>query len=223
MDLFRSVDANAPMGATPVRPNPLLGQNRQIQSEGYIKSDSLEVNFRGMIGSFFTGQAQYVLSKTYNNTSGVTYFPANSYAPNADWARSDNDRRHKFDLLGTFNVREWFQFGTALSAYSGMPVNVTTGNDDNYDGLALDRPAGVPRNSMHGPGYLDLDVNVSRDFPLTRRKEKGPVATVAVNVFNVLNHQNDTTYVGVVTSPYFGRAVAAQAPRMMQLNLGLKF
>lgn len=60
----------------------------------------------------------------------------------------------------------------ALSAYSGMPVNVTTGNDDNHDGLALDRPAGVSRNSMHGPGYLDLDVNVSRDFSLTRRKEK---------------------------------------------------
>lgn len=68
------MDANAPPGAMPVRPNPLLGQNRQIQSEGYMKSDSLEVNFRGMLGSFFTGQAQHVLSKTYNNTSGVTYF-----------------------------------------------------------------------------------------------------------------------------------------------------
>ena len=76
---------------------------------------------------------------------------------------------------------------------------------------------------MHGPRYLDLDMNVSRDFALTKRKEKGPVATVAVNAFNVLNHQNDTTYVGVVTSPYFGRAVAAQAPRMMQLNVGVKF
>ncbi|HEX5284690.1 MAG TPA: carboxypeptidase-like regulatory domain-containing protein [Bryocella sp.] len=223
IDSFRSVDANAPMGATAARPNAALGQNRQIQSEGSMKSNSLEVNFRGRIGTFFTGQAQYVLSKTYNNTSGVTYFPANSYAPNADWARSDNDRRQKFDLLGSFNVREWFRFGTALSTYSGMPVNVTTGNDDNHDGLALDRPAGVPRNSMHGPGYLDLDMNVSRDFALTRRKEKGPVATVAVNAFNVLNHQNDTTYVGVVTSPYFGRAVAAQAPRMMQLNVGVKF
>lgn len=224
MDMFRSIDVNAPVGpAYAGRPDASLGQNRQIQSEGYLKANSLEVNFRGKLGSVFTGQAQYVLSKTYNNTSGVTYFPAYSYAPNADWARSDNDRRHKFDLLGTFKARDWFRFGTALATYSGMPVNVTTGNDDNHDGLALDRPAGVPRNTMHGPGYLDLDVNLSRDFALTKQREKGPVLTAMLNAFNVLNHRNDTTYVGVITSPYFGRAVSAQPPRMMQMNLELKF
>ena len=224
IDMFRSVDVNAPIGpAYAGRPNAAVGQERQIQSEGYMKSNSLEVNFRGRIGSYFTGQAQYILNKTRNNTSGVTYFPANSYVPNADWARSDYDRRHKFDLLGTFNAKDWFHFGTALSVYSGLPVNVTTGNDDNHDGLALDRPTGLPRNTMHGPGYLGLDLNVSRDFALTKKREKGPMATVALNAFNALNHQNDTTYVGVATSPYFGRAVAAQPPRMMQLDMAVKF
>jgi hypothetical protein len=52
---------------------------------------------------------------------------------------------------------EWFDFGTALSLYSGKPVDVTTGNDENHDSLPLDRPAGVPRNSLHGPGYINLD------------------------------------------------------------------
>lgn len=33
-------------------------------------------------------------------------------------------------MLGTFEARKWFSFGTALSLYSGLPVNVTTGNDD---------------------------------------------------------------------------------------------
>lgn len=224
MDLFRSIDINAPQPPTfATRPNPGLGQDREIQSEGYLKSNSLEVNFRGRIGSTFTGQAQYVLSKTYNNTSGVTYLPANSFAPNADWARSDNDRRHKFDLLGTFNIRDWVHLGTALSIYSGLPVNVTTGNDNNHDGLALDRPSGYSRNTLHGPGYFDLDLNISRDFRLAHDRKKGPVATVSLNSFDVLNHQNDITYVGVITSPYFGRAVTAQPPRRMQLNLELKF
>jgi hypothetical protein len=31
------------------------------------------------------------------------------------------------------------------------------------------------------------------------------------------------TYVGVVTSPFFGHAVAAQPPRRMQLDLEFKF
>jgi hypothetical protein len=172
--------------------------------------------------SYFTGQATYSLGKTYNNTSGITYFPANSYFPNADWSRSDNDQRNKFDLLGTFEVRKLFDLGTALSLYSGKPVNVTTGSDNNHDALSLDRPPGVGRNSMHGPGYVDLDLNLARDFPLTRAKA-GPVATVSLNAFNVLNHPNYVSYVGVVTSPFFGMPVAALPPRQIQLNLQVKF
>jgi len=124
-------------------PQPNLGQDRQLQSEGYQKSNALEVSFRGRPVRFFSGQAQYTLAKTYNNTSGITYFPASSNAPEADWARSDNDRRNKFDLLGTLNGGKWFDFGTALSLYSGKAVNVTTGSDENRDSLPLDRPTGL--------------------------------------------------------------------------------
>ncbi len=219
VDLFRSIDANAPLPPNfEGRPNQAIGQVRRFQSDGYLKSNSLEVTFRGTPVPFFSGQVQYTLGKTYNNTSGITYFPAASYDPKADWARSDNDHRHRFDLLATFVVRSLFHLGTSLSTYSGAPINETRGNDENRDGMALDRPAGIPRNSLHGPGYLDLDLNLSRDFPLARDK-KGPVATLSVNSFNVLNHENDITYVGVVAPPFFGRPVAAQPARRMQLNL----
>jgi hypothetical protein len=224
IDMFRSLDVNAPPPPNYVaRPNPNLGQERQLQSEGYQKSNALEVGFRGRPVSFFTGQVRYNLGKTYNNTSGITYFPANSYFPNADWSRSDNDQRNRFDLLGAFEAGKWFTFGTALSAYSGKPVNVTTGNDDFNNGLANARPAGVPRNSLHGPGYLNLDLNLAHDFLLTKAGNQGPVATVSINSFNVLNHANDVTYIGVVGSPFFGRAVAALPARRMQLDLQFKF
>ncbi|MBN9615412.1 MAG: carboxypeptidase regulatory-like domain-containing protein [Acidobacteriales bacterium] len=224
IDLFRSVDVNAPRPPIyAARPNPNLGQERQLQSEGYQKSNALEVGFRGRPVSFFTGQVRYNLGKTYNNTGGITYFPANSYFPNADWSRSDNDQRHKFDMLGAFEAGKWFTFGTALSAYSGKPVNITTGNDDFNSGMANARPAGVPRNSFHGPAYLDLDLNLSHDFLLTKAGNKGPVASLSMNSFNVLNHANDMTYIGVIGSPFFGHAVAAQPPRRMQLDLQLKF
>ncbi|WP_245632689.1 TonB-dependent receptor [Edaphobacter aggregans] len=224
IDLFRSIDANAPLPPNyAARPNSTVGQLRQLQSEGYLKNDALELTFRGRPTKFFTGQAQYALGKTYNNTSGITYFPGNSSFPNADWSRSDNDRRNRFDLLGTISAGKWFDFGAALSLYSGKPVNITTGSDDNHDGLPLDRPLGVPRNSLHGPGYINLDLNLSHDFMLKKDGKKGPFATLAINSFNVLNHENDTTYVGVVGSPFFGRPVAAQSPRRMQLNLQFKF
>jgi hypothetical protein len=224
IDLFRSLDVNAPPPpAYSSRPNPEWGQQRQMQSEGYLKSKALEIGVRGRPVKFLTGQARYNVGKTYNNTSGITYFPANSYYPNADWSRSDNDQRHKFDMLAATEAGKWFNFGTAVSIYSGKPVNVTTGNDDNRDGLAIDRPAGVPRNSMHGPSYISLDLNLGHDFPLTKEGAKGPTASVTLNSFNVLNHPNDMSYIGVVGSPFFGKAVAAQPPRRMQLNIEFKF
>jgi hypothetical protein len=224
IDLFRSRDINAPLALNSlVRLNPNLGQERQIESEGYQKSNSLELTFRGKPSRFFAGQVQYTLGKTYNNTSGISYFPGNSHLPSADWARSDNDRRHKFDLLGSTEIAKYFSIGAALSLYSGKPVNVTTGADDNHDGIYNDRPLSLPRNTMHGPGLINLDLNIERDFLFVKGRKEGPALTVGLNSFNVLNHQNDVTYVGVVSSVYFGKAVSALPPRRTQLNLQFKF
>ena len=224
INLFRSIDANAPRPPDYLaRPNPDLGQERQLQTEGYQKSNALELTFRARANKYFNGQGQYTLNKTYNNTSGVTYFPANSYDPLADWARSDNDRRHKFDLLGSAQPTKFFTLGLALSLYSGKPVDVTTGSDNNHDGITNDRPTGVSRNTLHGPGLVNLDLNVAHDFVLSKSRKEAPTLTVSLNSFNVLNHKNDVTYVGVITSPFFGRAVQAQPPRRMQLDLQFKF
>ena len=223
IDLFRSIDANAPLPGSTMRPNPNLGQERDIQSKGYQKGAALEVTFRGKPSRYFSGQVQYTLGRTYNNTSGITYFPGNSYDAAADWARSDNDRRHKFDLLGSTHPTKYFTFGVGLSIYAGKPVNVTTGSDNNHDGVINDRPPGFARNSMPGPGLINLDLNAEHDFALSRKSKEARLLTVALNAFNVLNHRNDVTYVGVITSQYFGRAVAAQPPRRIQLDLQFKF
>lgn len=76
---------------------------------------------------------------------------------------------------------------------------------------------------MHGPGLINLDVNVSHDFALSKSREHQKVLSVSLNSFNVLNHVNDVTYIGVITSPFFGRAVATQPPRRMQMNVQFKF
>ena len=225
MDSFRSIDANAPLlvGGNYVRPNPTLGQDRQIQSEGYLKGNALELTFRGKPSKYFAGQVQYTLSRTYNNTSGITFFPANSYDAAADWGRSDNDRLHKFDLLASSQPTHYFTFGAALSLYAGKPVTITTGADNNHDGIINDRPLGVARNTMPGPGLINLDLNLSHDFALSKKKKESKVLAVTLNSFNVLNHPNYVTYVGTITSPLFGLPVAAQPPRRMQLDLQLKF
>ena len=225
IDLFMSRDTNAPLAPDYLaRPNPAFGQIRQMESEGYQKGNSLELNFRGKPSKYFAGQAQYTLGKSYNNTSGITYFPGNSNFSNLDWARSDNDRRHKFDLLGSFEPSSLFSLGVALQAYSGKPVNVITGLDSNGDGVFNDRPNGglAPRNSLHGPGLLNLDVNVAHDFHFKKEKKDGPVLTAALNIFNILNHPNYVTFIGVA-GPNLGFPASAYPGRRFQLNLECKF
>jgi hypothetical protein len=222
---FRSRDLNAPLPPLfSTRPDPNVGVLRQIESSGRSMSESVEVSFRGKVTERFNGMALYRASWAYDNTSGITFYPANNYDLSGEWGRSDFDRRHRFELLGTFNPGKWLNLGLAVSLYSGAPYNLTTGLDTFNDGVANDRPPGVRRNSLQGPGYADLDLRWSRDFFLAKsKKEKGPMFSVGIDAFNVLNRVNFVTFVGNLSSPFFGQAVAAQPPRRLQLSARIKF
>ena len=170
---------------------------------------------------------QYRLSKSYDNTTGINFFPANSYDPAAEWGLSNFDRRHRFEMLGTFDVHKLFKLGLSLSLYSGSPYSLTTGNDDFGNGLFNIRPSGVPRNSLQGPGYADVDMRMSREFLLKSIKkgkdETGPTLTLGLDAFNILNRVNLVSFVGNEQSAFFGNAVAAQPPRRLQLMVRFKF
>jgi len=59
--------------------------------------------------------------------------------------------------------------------------------------------------------------------PQSDKQKDVPTLTVSLNSFNILNHPSYVTYVGVLTSPFFGLPVAANPPRRLQLNLEFKF
>jgi len=226
VDQFLSRDINAPLPPNySIRPDPSIGVLREIESAGRRASDSLEVTFRGNVTRYFNGMAQYRLASAHDNTSGINYFPPNTYDLSGEWARSDFDRRHRFELLGTINLGKLSNLGVSLSLYSGQPYTLTTGLDEFHTGMANARPAGVSRNSLEGPGYMDLDLRWSRDFSLTKgkKKDEGIKATIAIDAFNVLNQVNYVSFVGNLRSPFFGQAVAAQPARRLQLSFRLKF
>ena len=225
-DLFRSLDINAPpppLYAVP--PNPSYGIYRQIQSVGRQTRNAFEVTFRGNISRHFTGMAQYVLSQTYNDTGGINYFPSNNYDLSGEWGLADFNRTHRFNLLGTFNAGKYFSLGTGLYFASGKPYTITTGFDNYNDGLANERPPGVPRNSLEGPGFIRLDTRLSHGFQLTKptKREQGVTMAIAIDAFNALNHVNYVSYVGVMTSPFFGQPVSALAMRRLQFSAGFRF
>ena len=62
------------------------------------------------------------------------------------------------------------------------------------------------------------DERWSREIQLGRG-EGGPKVAVGLDAFNVLNRVNDHSYVGNMSSPFFGQPVPAQAPRGLQRSL----
>ncbi|MEP7274112.1 MAG: hypothetical protein ABI882_21620, partial [Acidobacteriota bacterium] len=225
VNAFRSRDVNAPLAPLfAERPDPHFSLIRQIESTGRSAGHSLEIGLRGNMTRYFNGMVQYVWGRVWNDTAGIAAFPANSNDLRGEWGRADFDMKHRLNLLGTFKVRKYFKLGTALTLNTGAPYTLTTGRDDNRDSLALDRPAGVGRNTLQGPGFAQLDLRWSREFGLSKqKKDGGPTLTIGVNALNVTNRVNFSGYVGNLSSPFFGQAVAARPSRRVQFTFQLAF
>jgi hypothetical protein len=134
-----------------------------------------------------------------------------------------------------------------LNVASGVPYNMTTGSDDNDDGVFNDRPEGVSRNSLRGDVTWGLNLNLSRRFtlggsatPIGGAAQQGgggfggpanrgaggafggsPSIELFVQARNILNHVTPTGYVGNLSSPFFGSATSVGAAR--DVNIGLRF
>jgi hypothetical protein len=227
IDLFRSRDINAPLQPSyMVVPNPSIGFLRNIESSGRQAGNSLDITLRGQVTRHVTGLVQYTFSSTDNNTGGVGWYPANQYDLSGEWSRADFDQRHRLNLLESFSPGKQLTFGVGVQLATGKPYTMTTGLDQYGTGLVNARPTGIPRNSLGGPAYADLDLRVSRDFYFSKDKkdkEKGKVTTVGIEAFNVLNHVNYTSYVGNLQSDFFGQAVSALPTRRLQLTARFKF
>lgn len=221
---FRSRNINAPFPPYTDRPDPSIGVFRQIESAGQARGHALELMLRGRFASFFNGTVQYTLGRAYNDTAGINTLPANSYDLTGEWSRADFDERNRFNFLGTIEAGDWFDLGFTLSLVTGRPYSLTTGRDDNNDTIANDRPEGVPRNSLQGTTAAIFNVRWAKEIVLGKTtKGEGPSITIAVDAFNVLNRTNFSSFVGNLSSPFFGQPVASRPARQMQLTLGFQF
>lgn len=223
---FRSRDANAPLPETNflTRPNPQRNALRQIESAGRLANNSLEIQIRGTLAPRLTGLAQYTLAKTESNTGGLLYFPADNYNPQEEWSRADGDRRHVFNLLANAPLHPWLNLGVAVQLQSAPPFNITTGRDDNRDGLPLDRPANLPRNAGIAAPTYTLDLRYYKELKLDKsKKDKSPTLTLALDAFNALNKTNPDSFAGALSSPFFGRPLTTLPARRLQLSARISF
>jgi hypothetical protein len=225
-DQFRSRDVNAPLPPDYAgRPDAAYSQIRQIESAGVSRSIGFDVTIRGQPARYFNGTAQYGVGRAWNNTSGVTWMPPNSYDLSREYGPADFDRTQSIELFGTINGGPWLNIGVSFEGYSGRPYSITTGLDVYNTGIANARPAGVGRNTERGPAYASLDLRWSRDLPYASSGKARPKRSVNIGVdaFNVTNRVNDNTPVGNLSSPFFGQATSAAPARRIQFSVRLRY
>jgi hypothetical protein len=191
-----------------------------------MRSTGFSVSFRGHLGKRTYIVAQYTLSKTLNDVAGLFALPANNYDLRAEWGRAGFDRRHQFTLTGMVDLPSAMRIGAVVALSSASPFDITTGFDNNHDTVASDRPPGITRNTGQGAGLAQLDLRYTKLFRLPRLFNRDGAANnvdLSIDAFNVLNHTNYDTYVGVTSSALFDGPVTALPARTVQFSIRYRF
>lgn len=224
------------------RPNPDYANNSQYSSAGSSSYHGLHVSVIERPSQWASYRVSYALSKSMNNV-GEFFFsgPIDPFDLNKDWARSDDDQRHRLTVNGTLTaptgpaqtvlqkIGYGFQFSGMLQAYSALPFNITSGvtTIQGTSGRPIVNGAFISRNAGVGGNYFTLNARLSRSFAVGA----GARIEASVEAFNLTDRRNDLTRNGnfgsgaYPTNPSasFNQITAVGDPRTFQFALRARF
>jgi len=235
------------------REDQTVGSIATLVTEGRSWYTALDLSYRWQKAEGWLS-ASYTWSKAedmgFDPLKGGISLPPNSDDIYSEKGRSDGDRRHRFVLSGALMLPWWgLQASGVLQLSTALPYNVTTGQDNNLDGILTDRPAGVGRNTgadtsidlinayrneyrktygldelapvenLDAPGFAQFDLRVYKLFTFNRTRNRGEVF---VQIFNLFDRENPGLIEGRVISPNFGAAVTLAGPPRI-IETGVKF
>jgi hypothetical protein len=188
--LLRSRSINAPLAETGLRPRPELGDIYQYETSGTQNMRQVNVGVNKQINRAFSLFANYTYGRA-NSDADFGSFPVNQYDVSGEYGRSLFDVRHRLFVGGSMGVPFLkLSLNPIIIANTGRPFNITTGFDNNRDGIFNDRPAFadaqtaaedfrhtpwgdfdinpkpgqkiIPRNYGEGPGFFSVNLRVGR-------------------------------------------------------------
>ena len=189
----------------------------------------------------------YTIANSQNNTDGAFAVPASGNLA-TEWGPSSFDIRHRASVSMSSGAIRNLNMSLSVFANSAQPLNITTGFDNNGDGILNDRPDGVGRNSARVPGYWNASMYLSYSFGFgkastampggiaitsgagglsatTMAAQSAPKYRLSLNlsINNLTNHATLTGYSGVITSPFFMQGTNASGVRTLNFSMNLSF
>ncbi len=192
----------------------------------------------------------YLYNGFRTNAENPTVFPQSTYQNSRDWARPTGSPAHSLFAVIIYSLPLKIGSTTNLSVASGAPYDVTTGFDNNGDGVFNDRPSLaltpgpgayatrfglLSTNSVNGnlqrnigtmPATVHLDLSLNRSFTL--KEKRGSVIHQQTLRFdarsaNLLNHVNYTAIDGIIGTPQFTQPITADFGRRIEFGARLSF
>jgi hypothetical protein len=161
MHLLRPRNLNIPVGG--VRPDPEFANELELVADAGSTQHAVNVGWNLMKLNWHQLFlfVNYTLATARTNTTGAFSPLASGDNLAAEWGPTSGDARHR--VGASFNVSPTRSLSVGLNASyrTATPYNVTTGRDDNGDGVFNDRPAGTSRNSARGSDNFELGGRLS--------------------------------------------------------------
>ena len=112
----------------------------QYESDGEFEQNQLIVNANVRIGSKVSLFGWYTLNNVNANTTGASSFPNNQYDLAQNYGPTSYDVRNRAFVGGTIALPRGIRVNPFLVMSSGIPFNITLGQDYNGDSIFNDRP-----------------------------------------------------------------------------------
>jgi hypothetical protein len=201
-----SWNANAPLPGTPFsagpRPDPQAGNIYQYVSEGKFRQNQVITQFKIRAGEKLALFGYYSLNYANSNVTSASSLPSDQYNLAIDYGRAAFDVRHRVFVGGSIGLPYAFRLSPFMIITSGMPYNVTVGEDLSGDSLFNDRPAfaanvsgpclaptaachytiptqpytPIPINYLTGPAHFTLNLRLSKTFAFGPEGSRGGAA-----------------------------------------------
>ena len=235
-----------------VRPDPRFANVIELVTDTQIRRHEIFVNSTITLaaqtpalqqGRFnwkrLSMNAGYMFLRARNNSNGFFAVPPTGNVED-DWGPGPADTPYRVQIAMTSTQLRNVTANIGFFAVSGAVYTLTTGIDDNGDGLINDRPIGVGLRSLRGAAQGQLNARINYAIPFGRSGAPVPIGVppgmtppapppgryrmnLFVTVQNLTNHQNLSGYSGVMTSPFFMQPTIAQGLRSVNFGVGMSF
>jgi hypothetical protein len=160
--LTRNINAPFPNTYNPndptsgIRPFGDVGNVYQFESGGTFEQNQLIVNANVRVGSKVSLFGWYTWNNVNANTNGASSFPNNQFNLAENYGPTAYDVRNRAFIGGTIALPRGIRLNPFMVFSSGIPFNITLGQDYNGDSIFNDRP------TFASPGQTGTNIVVTK-------------------------------------------------------------